>query len=83
MVARQIAEAIVSTVPEAAAAQCFLVSAIGSPVSSPATTHVRLRTHDDSPAARHRDVIAGIVEANLKAIPALLDRFVARTVSLY
>jgi S-adenosylmethionine synthetase len=83
VVARQIAEAIVSTIAEVAAAQCFMVSAIGSPVNSPSTTHIRLRTHGGSPATRHQEAVADIVAFNLNGIPALLDRFVAGTVSLY
>jgi S-adenosylmethionine synthetase len=83
VVARQIAEAVVSAIPEAAAAQCFIVSAIGSPVISPAMTHVRLRTRDGSPAGRHRPAIAEIVNSRLNAIPVLVDHFVAGTVSLY
>jgi S-adenosylmethionine synthetase len=81
--AREIAEAIVLAIPEVAAAQCLMVSEIGCPVDSPATTHVRLRTHDGTPADRHREAVASVVAATLQGIPRLLDRFVAGTVGLY
>jgi S-adenosylmethionine synthetase len=83
VVARQIAETIVSSIAEVAAVQCFMVSDIGRPVNSPLTTHIRLRTHDGSPPELHRETVADIVSSNLNSIPALLDRFVAGTVSLY
>lgn len=83
VVARQIAETIVSTLAEVAAAQCFMVSEIGSPVTDPAATHIRLRTRDGSPAAQHRKTVADIITSNLNGIPALLDRFVGGTLTLY
>jgi S-adenosylmethionine synthetase len=83
VVARQIAEAIVSTIPEVSAAQCLMVSNIGSPIDSPSMTHVRLRTHHGSPVTPHRKAIADIVNSNLDGMPALLERFVEGTVALY
>jgi S-adenosylmethionine synthetase len=83
VVARQIAEAIVSTIPEVSAAQCLMVSNIGSPIDSPSMTHVRLRTHHGSPVTPHRKAIADIVKSNLDGMPALLERFVEGTVALY
>jgi len=83
VVARNIAETIVSDVPEAAAAQCFMASEIGSPVTEPAIVHVRLRTHDGSPAGRLEHRTSEIVRRELQQIAKLVDRFVAGTIGLY
>ncbi|MGD9885453.1 MAG: methionine adenosyltransferase, partial [Reyranella sp.] len=61
IVAREIAEAVVSSVAEVAAAECHMVSQIGKPVDMPALTHVRLATHDGSPANRLEATVGEIV----------------------
>jgi S-adenosylmethionine synthetase len=83
VVAQRIADEIVSTIPEAASAQCFLVSEIGEPVDRPAITHVRLSTSDGSPGKAYETRIGDIVARELTSIPALVDRFVAGTLNLF
>jgi S-adenosylmethionine synthetase len=46
VVARAIAETLVATLPEIAAAQCLMVSRIGSPVTKPVMIEVKLATRD-------------------------------------
>lgn len=83
VVARHIAEAIVSTLPEASAAQCYLVSEIGKPVTTPAIAHVRVAVRDDSPVDRLKPQIGEIVDRELHGIAALVDRFVAGAIDLF
>ena len=83
VLARQIAEAIVSEMPEVAAAQCYLVSQIGRPVTEPAITHIRLATHDGSPVNRLEGRTGEIVAQGMRGIDTLLGQFVAGTVELY
>ncbi|MBX9945778.1 MAG: methionine adenosyltransferase [Reyranella sp.] len=83
VVARHIAETMVMTVPEVAAARCYLVSRIGSPVTEPALAHLRLATHDGSPALGLKTKIGEIAERELQGIPAWIDRFVAGTVDIF
>ncbi len=83
VVARNIAEALVSEVAEVACAECSIVSEIGKPVETPALTHVRLTTHDGSPAQRLESVVGEIVTRQTRDIGHLVGRFVAGTIQLF
>jgi len=73
VLARDIADRLVREVPEIAKAQCFMVSQIGSPVSSPAMLQVKLATREDMPVAQLRKRIEEIVADRLAHIPRLVD----------
>jgi S-adenosylmethionine synthetase len=83
VVARGIAEAVVSGIAEVACAECCIVSKIGEPVETPALTHVRLATHDGSPTDRLESAVGEIVTRETRGIPDLVDRFVAGTIQLF
>jgi S-adenosylmethionine synthetase len=83
VVARNIAEAIVNEIAEVACAECCIVSEIGKPVQTPALSHVRLATHDGSPAGRLEGAVGEIVARQTRDITGLVDRFVAGTIQLY
>jgi S-adenosylmethionine synthetase len=83
ILARDIAEAVVSGIPEVACAECYIVSEIGKPVETPAVTHVCLATHDGSPADRLEPAVGDLVTRQTRGIAALVDRFVAGTISLF
>lgn len=83
VLARDIAEAIVCGVAEVAAAECHLVSRIGSPVDEPALTNVTIATHDGSPVDRLQASVGNIVARQLRGIPGLVDRFVAGAIQLH
>ena len=83
IVAREIAEAVVSTVAEVAAAECHMVSRIGSPVDLPALTHVRLSTRDGSPVDRLEATVGDIVARQLRGAASLVERFVAGSIPVY
>jgi len=83
VVAREIAEALVSEIAEVTCAECCLVSEIGKPVETPALTHVRLATHDGSPTDRLESAVGEIVTRQTRGIGRLVDRFVAGTIQLF
>jgi S-adenosylmethionine synthetase len=83
VLARNIAEAIVSGIAEVASADCCMVSRIGSPVDEPAITYVRLVTRDGSPAAALQAPIGDIVARQMRGVTALLDRFVGGAVEVF
>ncbi len=83
VLAREIAETIVSTVAEVSAAECFLVSEIGSPLTDPKITHVRLSMRDGSPPSILEGRIGDIVEQKLDQAGDIVDRFVAGSIRLF
>lgn len=83
ILAREIAEAVVSGIAEVAAAECHMVSEIGRPVEAPALTHVRLATHDGSPADRLEATVGDVVARQLRGAASLVDRFVAGSIQVF
>lgn len=83
VLARETAERLVATLPVVAAAECYLASEIGAPVSSPAFIHVRIATRDGSPAGQLGDRVEEIVADELARLPSITDRFVAGSIGLY
>ena len=83
VVAQQIAETLVAKVPEIFAAQCLMVSRIGSPVSNPAILQVKLETRDALPVEHFKRQIEDIVGDRLAAIPKLLDDFAAGLIDVF
>jgi S-adenosylmethionine synthetase len=83
VVARDIAEALVATVPEISRAQCLMVSSIGTPVSEPAIMHIRLATRNGAPADEVKTRVEEIAVDRLASIPRLIDAFVAGTIELF
>jgi S-adenosylmethionine synthetase len=83
VVARDIAEALVATVPEIARAQCLMVSSVGAPVNEPALMHIKLTTRNGAPADGLRSRVEEIAAERLASIPGLVDAFVAGTIELF
>ena len=83
VLARHAAETIVATMPEVSAAQCYLVSEIGTLVTTPAITHVRLAVRDGGPASRLESAVDAIVSQHLQGMGRLVERFVAGTIELF
>jgi S-adenosylmethionine synthetase len=81
--ARDIAEALVATVPEIARAECLMVSSIGAPVSEPAIMHIKLATRTGAPADGLRPRVEEIAADRLGSIPGLVDAFVAGRIELF
>jgi S-adenosylmethionine synthetase len=83
VVARDIAEALLATVPEIARAQCLMVSSIGAPVSEPAIMHIKLATRNGAPADGLRTRVEEVAADRLASIPGLVEAFVAGTIELF
>jgi S-adenosylmethionine synthetase len=81
--AMQIADALVKYVPGITAAECYLVSAIGSPVSQPRLVDVRVDMHPAAPIETVRPQIETVVGDLLGSIETLWSRIIARQVSLF
>jgi S-adenosylmethionine synthetase len=83
VVARQIAEAVVTELSEVVHARCLMVSRIGAPVTSPATIAVKLATRDDHPVSRLQKSVKEIAARRIACIPALVDDFLAGSIDLF
>ena len=83
VLAREIAETLVTTVPEIAAAQCLMVSRIGSPVTNPAILQVKLATHDGLPVTQFKQRVEEITADRLAGVPKLIDDFMAGTIEVF
>jgi len=80
---RQIAETLIADLPEIAAAQCFMVSQIGSPLTNPALLQVKLATRDGVPAAQFARRVDEIATDRLAHIPELIEGFVAGSIDVF
>jgi S-adenosylmethionine synthetase len=83
VVARDIAEMLVASVPEIIAAQCLIVSRIGAPVTDPAILQVKLATCDGLPVEKLGQYVEDITVERLSRIPKLIDDFIAGTCSIF
>lgn len=77
--ARLMAEAIVEEIADVAAAQVFLVSQIGRPVTEPQVVDVKLDALSDKSARRAEE----IARDRLAGLGGLWEQIVARAISLY
>jgi S-adenosylmethionine synthetase len=83
VIARDIAEALVATVPEIARAGCLMVSSIGAPVSEPSLMHIKLAMRTGAPADRLRTRVEEIAVDRLASIPNLVEAFMAGRIELF
>ena len=83
VLARQICETLVTTVPEIAAAQCLMVSQIGSPITSPALVQVKIATRDGSPVDKFRQRIEEVADDCVVRAPKLIDDFVTGLIDVF
>lgn len=83
VLARDIAETLVSVRPEIVSAQCLMVSKIGAPVSEPALVQIKLATRENVPVASVRSQAEEVVASCLTSLPALVDRLVAGELDVF
>ena len=83
VLARKICETLATTVPEIAAAQCLMVSQIGSPISSPALVQVKIATRDESPVDKLRRRIVEVTDDCVARAPRLIDDFVTGAIDVF
>jgi S-adenosylmethionine synthetase len=67
---RDIAQRIVTELPQVSRAQCLMVSRIGSPVAEPALVEVKLAIAPGAPVAALHEPIGTIVSESLSELPA-------------
>jgi S-adenosylmethionine synthetase len=68
VLAKQVAAALVSAIPEIVEAHCLIVSRIGAPISTPALVHAKLATHDEVPLEGLRSRIGELISDHLGRI---------------
>ena len=73
VLASEIAKTLVEVVPEIVAAQCFIVSKIGMPVTSPAILQIKLATRDRYPIAQLNRSVEEIAGNCFSHVPKLID----------
>jgi S-adenosylmethionine synthetase len=82
VVARDIAEAVVTELPQVGRTECLMVSRIGSPVASPAIVAIKLATREGL-VSDVQSRVQEIAVDRIGRIPALVDDFVAGRVRLF
>ncbi len=83
VLAGDICEALVASMPEIAAAQCLMVSRIGNPVTEPAIVEIKLATRDRSPIDNLKRRVEEIIADQLAKSPKLIDDFVADAIGVF
>ena len=83
VLARQICEQIVTEIAGVTAAQCLMVSRIGSPIAEPALVRVQIATADGLPIESFVPAIEDTVAENLRQISGLVAAFVAGKISIF
>jgi S-adenosylmethionine synthetase len=78
-----IAADLVAVLPDVSAAECTLVSRIGSPIDEPQLVNVRLRIDDGRPAAAYSTAVAEVVRGRLAGLPALSARLITGEIAVY
>ena len=83
ILARQIAETIVTNISSVAQADCLMVSQIGAPVSEPALVQVRLAMNDDQPPETYRTRIEELIDHHLSNIRNVSAQLVAGAITVF
>jgi S-adenosylmethionine synthetase len=83
VLAKSVAEALVSAIPEVVSAQCLLVSKIGRPVTSPALVQVKLATMDGIPVSELATQVEELVADKLAETPAMVGQMAAGAIMMF
>jgi S-adenosylmethionine synthetase len=83
VLAKNIAETLVSSMAEVASAQCFMVSRIGAPVTQPAAVQIKLRTREGQSIDRLQKRVEEVVVDRLDQIPKLIGSLAAGAVPVF
>jgi len=83
VLAPRLATALVDQIPAVAAAQCLIVSQIGAPVTEPALLQIKLATPDGVPPAHAAKEAEVLANAELAAIPSLVDELIAGAIEIH
>jgi S-adenosylmethionine synthetase len=83
VLAGQLAETLVASIPEITAAHCLMASRIGSPITSPAVLEVKLATREGCPVDLLKGRVDDIAAKCLARVPNLVDDFVTGSIGVY
>jgi S-adenosylmethionine synthetase len=83
VIAKEIAEDLVSRHAEVEAVECLMVSKIGAPISSPALVQIRLATKDGVPPVDMRRPVEAVVAARLQSTSKLMDSFLTGSIKIF
>lgn len=83
VIARTVAEAIIAELPQAARAQCLIVSRIGAPVTSPALVSIKVTLRDGRAVSPFDAQIRAITADCIGRIPGLIEDFVGGKIELF
>ncbi len=83
VLAKQIAETIVSEIPAVRQAHCLMVSQIGAPVSEPALVQVKLATKDGEPPERYRTQIGEFIHGHLSNVRDVAAHIAAGAIKVF
>ena len=83
VVAREIAEALITNIQEIIAAECLLVSRIGYPLAEPAVTQIKIATLGGAPASQFESRVEEVALGCLAGIPGLVEQFIAGEVTIF
>ena len=80
--ASNIANALVSEHTDILAAECYLLSRIGAPVTEPAVIDIRLTTHDARPVSSLTEWSEEIARDHIGHIPDMVDDFIGGRIAV-
>jgi S-adenosylmethionine synthetase len=83
VLARDIAKAMIASIPEIESAHCLIVSRIGAPVTLPAVVQIKIATREDVPVAALQARVEALVGDRLARVPELVSGFVAGSISVF
>jgi S-adenosylmethionine synthetase len=83
VLAARISQALLTAVPQIAAAQCLMVSRIGRPVAEPAVVQIGIATRDGVPVTDLEGQIDEVAADHMHRIPALVDDFVDGKIDVF
>jgi S-adenosylmethionine synthetase len=83
LLAKEVAETLVSTLQSVSEAHCLVVSEIGAPVSEPTLVNVRLATRDGVPLEQLRRPVEEVISDRLTQIPQLIGRLLTAAVDVF
>jgi len=83
IVAQHVAEAVILEIPEIRAAECYLVSCIGRPLTEPQLAQVRILTHAGAGPADYTLAIEGIVARHLAELDRLSDQLISGALTIF
>ena len=83
LAARQIAQTLVSALPEVEEAYCYLVSLIGHPILEPQAIDLQLRLRDGGRVEQLRPAVTDMVDECMRQIPDLTRQLQEGTITVY